>query len=66
MVHLGVIPNPATGKVEKNVEQARFTIDLLHILEEKCRASLSADERTKLDHLLHQLRSAYASVAAKP
>ncbi len=66
MVHLGIIANPATGKVERNLEQARFTIDLLHVLEEKCRASLTAEERDKLDHLLHQLRSAYASVSAKP
>jgi hypothetical protein len=65
MVHLGVIANPGTGKVEKNLEQARWTIDLLHVLEEKCRASLTETERTKIDTLLHQLRTAYASVASK-
>jgi len=65
MVHLGVIPNPATGKTEKNLEQARWTIDLLHILEEKTRASLSEAEQSRVSQMLSQLRGAYASLAAR-
>jgi hypothetical protein len=60
MVHLGLVPNPATGQVEKNGEQARWAIDLLHVLEEKTRASTTEAERGRLGQLLHQLRTAYA------
>jgi hypothetical protein len=61
MVHLGIVANPATGKVERNLEQARWTIDLLHVLEEKTRQNLTAAERSRMDQLLHQLRTAYAT-----
>lgn len=63
LVHLGMVPNPSTGKTEKNLEQARWTIDLLHVLEEKVRSGASADERARLDAMLHQLRSAYAAAS---
>ncbi len=59
MVHLGLVANPATGAIEKNMEQARWSIDLLHVLEEKTRGSLTESERGRLDHLLSQLRNAY-------
>src|SRR6185436_2992671 len=59
MVHLGLVANPATGQVEKNLEQARWAIDLLHVLEEKTRGALSDAERARLSQMLSQLRSAY-------
>ena len=65
MVHLGILANPATGKVEKNLEQARWHIDLLHVLEEKSRASLSAEERARVDQLLTQLRNAYVTQSTR-
>jgi hypothetical protein len=59
MVHLGLVANPATGAIEKNLDQARWAIDLLHVLEEKTRGSLTEAERGRLDQLLSQLRNAY-------
>ncbi len=59
MVHLGLVANPATGAIEKNLEQARWAIDLLHVLEEKSRASLTDAERGRLNQMLSQLRNAY-------
>jgi hypothetical protein len=59
MVHLGLIANPATGRTEKNLEQARWSIDLLHVLEQKTRGALTAEESSRLDQILSQLRSAY-------
>lgn len=59
MVYLGLVANPATGKLEKNLAQARWHIDLLHVLEEKTRGALSAAEKARVDQLLSQLRSAY-------
>jgi hypothetical protein len=59
MVHLGLVANPATGAIEKNLEQARWAIDLLHVLEEKTRTSLTDAERGRLHQMLSQLRNAY-------
>ena len=59
MVHLGLVANPATGAIEKNLEQARWAIDLLHVLEEKTRGSLTEAERSRLSQMLSQLRNAY-------
>ena len=65
MVHLGILANPATGKIEKNLEQARWHIDLLHVLEEKSRPSLSAEERARVDQLIAQLRNAYVTQSTR-
>ena len=61
MVHLGLVANPATGAIEKNLDQARWAIDLLHVLEEKTRGSLTPSESGRLTQLLHQLRAAYTT-----
>jgi hypothetical protein len=63
LVHLGMVENPVTGKRDRDLAQARFVIDLLHVLEERTRGSVTAEERARLDQLLHQLRSAYASAS---
>jgi hypothetical protein len=65
LVHLGMVQNPASGKLEVNLEQARWTIDLLHVLEEKTRASATTEERAKMDAMLHHLRSAYSGASSK-
>jgi hypothetical protein len=59
MVHLGLVANPATGAIEKNLEQARWAIDLLHVLEEKTRGALSTEESGKLNQMISQLRNAW-------
>ena len=61
LVHLGIAPNPVTGKSERDAEQAKWTIDLLHVLEERTRGNLSPAEKDRLDQILHQLRTAFAS-----
>ena len=58
-VHLGLVDNPASGRPEKDLGQARWAIDLLHVLRERTQTSLSAAERERLDTLLHRLRDAY-------
>jgi len=56
MVMLGVLPNPATGKPEAQLEFARQFIDLLSILEEKTKGNLESEEELALKNTLHQLR----------
>ncbi|MBM4300299.1 MAG: DUF1844 domain-containing protein [Deltaproteobacteria bacterium] len=58
-VHLGAIPDPNTGKVEKNLPLVKQTIDLLGLLRNKTRNNLTAEEENLFDHLLYDLRMAY-------
>jgi hypothetical protein len=58
-VSLGAIPNPETGKPEKNLSLAKQTINLLGLLREKTRNNLTPEEDHLFDHLLYDLRMAY-------
>ncbi|HLD47188.1 MAG TPA: DUF1844 domain-containing protein, partial [Desulfobaccales bacterium] len=58
-VGLGAIPDPNTGKVEKNLSLVKQTIDLLGVLREKTRNNLTQEEETLFDHLLYDLRMSY-------
>ncbi len=59
-VHLGLVENPGTGRAETDLEQAKWAIDLLHVLYERVDATMSKDEREHFDHLLHHVRDAYS------
>jgi len=58
-ISLGAIPDPNTGKVEKNLAMAKQTIDLLAILRDKTRNNLTPEEENLFDHLLYDLRMSY-------
>lgn len=58
-VHLGMIPNPATGKQDSDPILAKQTIDIIGILEEKTRGNLTEDEKKLLEHVLYDLRIQY-------
>ena len=60
---LGLMPDPHTGKQEKNLPLAKQTIDLLGLLREKTRNNLSSEEDSLFDHLLYDLRMAYIKEA---
>lgn len=64
-VHLGLVPNPESGVAARDLEQARWCLDLLHVFEEKVRGSLSKEEREMTDHLLHELRQVFNAGAPK-
>lgn len=59
MIALGKLENPFTGKIEKNMEQAKFLIDTLNILKNKTRGNLTSEEEKFLDESLFNLRMAY-------
>jgi hypothetical protein len=56
---LGKVMNPMTHKIERDLEQAKETIDLLGVLEEKTRGNLQADESRLLQRSLYELRLNY-------
>jgi hypothetical protein len=58
-IHLGDIPDPATGEINKDLPLAKQTIDLLGVLREKTRNNLQEDEEKLFDHILYDLRMRY-------
>lgn len=59
LVHLGVAPDPASGKLEKNLQLARQTIDLVALLEDKTKGNLTGEEERIVEQLLYDLRMRY-------
>jgi len=56
---LGISPNPRTGKVEVLLPEAKYSIDLLAVLQEKTKGNLSSEEEKFLEVLLYDLRLRY-------
>jgi len=63
--HLGLIENPMTGKIERNLPLARQTIDIITLLQEKTKGNLTQDESNLIDNLLADLRLKYVNEAKK-
>jgi len=61
LLAFGEIENPLTGKREVDVDQAKYTIDLLQILEEKTRGNLTEEEQGYLNEILYDLRMRYVA-----
>lgn len=59
LVHLGVLEEPSTKNLVKNLPLAKQTIDILTMLEEKTRGNLTPEERTMLQSMLYDLRVIY-------
>jgi hypothetical protein len=59
LVFLGELPQPETGRVEKNLPMAKYLIDTLAILKEKTRGNLTPDEKNQLETFLAELRMRY-------
>lgn len=56
LVHLGEFPDPSTGVVSRNIDQARYMIDLIDMLEEKTRGNLNAEEKNLLSSVQSDLK----------
>jgi len=56
MIGLGKIQNPATGEVERDLDQARIFIDILEMLKVKCRTDTPADLLRLLDSAVMDLQ----------
>lgn len=61
LVALGELPHPATGRQEEDLEQARYLIDVLGMLQQKTKGNLSGEESALLESLLYELRMKYVS-----
>jgi hypothetical protein len=56
---MGLAPNPASQKVEKDLPGARQTIEILEILQDKTQGNLRAEETRLLDQCLHDLKMSF-------
>jgi hypothetical protein len=62
-IHLGDIPDPATGQpLEPNLDAAKQMIDILALLEEKTRGNLTAEERQVMEQILYELRMRFVEI----
>lgn len=62
---LGKVPNPVTGKEEKDLKIAQQVIDILQMLKEKTKGNLSTEEARALDSVLADLQLNYVEEAEK-
>lgn len=65
MVALGKLMNPMSGKIERNLEGARNTIDTLAAIEARTRGNLESDEQRVLTQVLTELRMNYLDEVKK-
>ena len=65
LLHLGEIPNPVTGAVERDLQAAKQVIDILGILAEKTRNNLEAGEHALLESILYDLRMRYVELVQR-
>ena len=59
MQYLGKVTSPLSGKIERNLDQAKSSIDLLEMLEQKTKNNLSSEEEKFLSKVLFELRLNY-------
>ncbi len=59
MIAMGKLENPLTGKLETNLEQARFLIETLNIIKNKSKNNITDEEKKLLDNYITNLRLVY-------
>lgn len=59
IMSLGLAQNPQTGKTEKDLNIAKFNIDLLLMLKDKTNNNLTEDEEKFLKALVNDLQIKY-------
>jgi hypothetical protein len=62
---MGKVMNPVTNKIERDLEQAKNSIDILGMLEAKTKGNLNDNEKNMLDHALYELRMNYVDETNK-
>ncbi len=59
MQHMGKIKNPMTDKIERDIEQAKISIDILDMIQRKTEGNLEEYESKLLKSVLQDLRLNY-------
>lgn len=65
MQQMGKMQNPITQKIERDLDQARFSIDMLEMIQNKTKNNLTENEKKFLEHTLFELRMNYVDELSK-
>ncbi len=63
LIYMGRQPNPATGLVSTDLDQARLVIDLFMFIVERTGQHMPAEDRANLQNVAASLKMEYAQVA---
>jgi hypothetical protein len=61
-VALGKVADPISGEMKQDLNNAKYTIDLIMMLREKTRGNLTDEENTFLQSILGELQGNYAEM----
>jgi hypothetical protein len=62
---MGKVQNPITEKIERDLDQARLSIDILEMIQNKTKNNLSENEKKYLEHALFELKMNYVDEMSK-
>jgi hypothetical protein len=65
MISLGKVKNPVSDTLEKNLEYAKLSIDMLDMLSQKTKGNLSEYEDKLLTETVNQLKIIYVEESGK-
>ena len=60
-IHLGLAPDPSTGKIETDLNRAKDLIDILDTLKQKTTGNLTDSELKVMDETLSNLKMLYVN-----
>lgn len=65
LLHLGLMENPLTKKVERNLQMAKQTIDIVSMMKDKAKGNMTNEEENLIENLLTDLRLKYVNEVKK-
>ena len=65
IMQLGKIANPLTGNIERNLNEAKYTIGMLNMLKEKTKNNLTPDEEKMVNDAIFELQMNYIDEVKK-
>ncbi len=65
LMQMGKMKNPATDKLERNLEQAELTIEMLDMLKERTKGNLTNDEDKFISLVISEVKLNYVDEKAK-
>ncbi len=66
VIAMGFVENPASGKVETQLDEARFNIDMLRMLRDKTQGNLIDSEQKLLNDILADLQMKFVLKSKTP
>ncbi len=62
---MGKLKNPSTDRIERDLQQAQISIDMIEMLHAKMKGNLSADEGRLFTDILRELKLNYVDEVTK-